>query len=213
MGSRGGVEWLSCIGTVTYIKSENAYYAGCPHPFNGRTCQKKMSETSPGEWYCERCAKSSNEPLFRRAAAAFSKLFGGVAACLPGRHWGWQYKRHAKSSNDLRLLACGGGLGWLLASVGCAVCLSNCCREQRCEGCGEVWCACLQHAHDKLHQDACSTVWGCQQAVCDGTVAFTTPTFLCSSSRTRENKKYATAQHGSRLLRCRPPRRYVLQSQ
>ena len=35
-------------------------YPACPLQYNGRTCQKKLSDPSgDGNWYCERCAQEA----------------------------------------------------------------------------------------------------------------------------------------------------------
>lgn len=44
--------------TITYLRNETGViYPACANQFNGRMCQKKMQEISPGLWSCERCAK------------------------------------------------------------------------------------------------------------------------------------------------------------
>ena len=45
---------------ITMIKQESMYYPACPLQYNGRTCQKKLSDPSgDGNWYCERCAQEA----------------------------------------------------------------------------------------------------------------------------------------------------------
>lgn len=46
---------------ITMIKQESMYYPACTLQYNGRTCNKKLSDQQgDGEvWYCERCQQTS----------------------------------------------------------------------------------------------------------------------------------------------------------
>ena len=62
-------DWVTISGTITYIKADDGprsvMYPSCPHEFNGRPCSKKTQDGGSGEFYCERCSKSTTEPIYR----------------------------------------------------------------------------------------------------------------------------------------------------
>ncbi|GAX74873.1 hypothetical protein CEUSTIGMA_g2319.t1 [Chlamydomonas eustigma] len=58
-------DYIVVHATINYVKSDSfPGYASCPGDFNGRLCQKKLTEGG-GQWYCERCSKYYSEPVWR----------------------------------------------------------------------------------------------------------------------------------------------------
>ena len=40
-------------------------YPSCPKDYQGRACQKKMTDSGNGSFFCERCTAYSNEPVYK----------------------------------------------------------------------------------------------------------------------------------------------------
>lgn len=62
---QGAPAYIQVSAWVTFIRNEAAkmYYPACTLSFNGRTCNKKLSDQG-GQWWCERCNQPS-QPEFR----------------------------------------------------------------------------------------------------------------------------------------------------
>lgn len=54
-------DYFSLKATVIYVKSESIAYPACQTD----GCNKKVIETDPGNWRCEKCDKSWEKPLYR----------------------------------------------------------------------------------------------------------------------------------------------------
>ncbi|GFR50485.1 hypothetical protein Agub_g12748, partial [Astrephomene gubernaculifera] len=76
LGTSGKPDWITVSGVMDMIRVEppnsNAggntsavVYPACPHDFNGRPCQKKMMDLGGGNWNCERCQYSTENPAWR----------------------------------------------------------------------------------------------------------------------------------------------------
>jgi replication factor A1 len=64
LGSHGTPEWVKVPATLFSVRADPMTYPACMNDFNGRKCQKKMSDNSDGSFYCERCAVSG-QPTWR----------------------------------------------------------------------------------------------------------------------------------------------------
>jgi len=54
-------DFFSIKATISYIKQENLSYPACQNA----DCNKKVVETDPGQWRCERCDKTWDKPQHR----------------------------------------------------------------------------------------------------------------------------------------------------
>ena len=61
IGMSDQAEYFSVKGTIIYVKQENFAYPACL----SEGCNKKVTETDPGEWRCERCDKTHPKPEYR----------------------------------------------------------------------------------------------------------------------------------------------------
>lgn len=57
-------DYFSVRATVVYVRQENTSYPGC-RTKEPKECNKKLIETNPGEWSCERCNTSFDAPEYR----------------------------------------------------------------------------------------------------------------------------------------------------
>ncbi|GLI66607.1 hypothetical protein VaNZ11_010528 [Volvox africanus] len=76
LGTSGKPDWITVSAVVDMIKTESqgggpsaVVYPSCPHDFNGRPCQKKMMDIGGGNWNCERCNYSTENPAWRYLVA------------------------------------------------------------------------------------------------------------------------------------------------
>lgn len=60
------------------MKQENMSYPGCPLQYNGRTCNKKLTDQTGDEssWYCERCQEET-QPDWRYILSVQADDFSG----------------------------------------------------------------------------------------------------------------------------------------
>ncbi len=56
-------EWVVALCAVKYVKTDNVCYAACPLEYNGRPCNKKLSEMD-NMFTCERCQQTT-QPNYR----------------------------------------------------------------------------------------------------------------------------------------------------
>ncbi|KAG8532533.1 uncharacterized protein KY384_002410 [Bacidia gigantensis] len=61
LGMSEQTDYFSVKATIIYIKQENVSYPACL----SEGCNKKVVETDPGEWRCERCDKTHPKPDHR----------------------------------------------------------------------------------------------------------------------------------------------------
>lgn len=61
IGMSEQAEYFSVKGTIIYVKQENFCYPAC----STEGCNKKVVETDPGEWRCEKCDKTHPKPDYR----------------------------------------------------------------------------------------------------------------------------------------------------
>lgn len=61
IGMSEQAEYFSVKGTIIYVKQENFCYPACL----SEGCNKKVVETDPGEWRCEKCDKTHPKPDYR----------------------------------------------------------------------------------------------------------------------------------------------------
>jgi replication factor A1 len=54
-------DYFSIKAPITYIKQDNVAYPACL----SEGCNKKVVETDPGQWRCERCDKTHPKPEYR----------------------------------------------------------------------------------------------------------------------------------------------------
>ncbi|EFJ49234.1 hypothetical protein VOLCADRAFT_104448 [Volvox carteri f. nagariensis] len=72
LGTSGKPDWITVSAVVDMVKTDSqgggpsaVVYPSCPHDFNGRPCQKKMMDIGGGNWNCERCNYSTENPAWR----------------------------------------------------------------------------------------------------------------------------------------------------
>ena len=61
LGMGEDTDWFSVKATVIYIKQDTFAYPACLSP----DCNKKVVETEPGQWRCEKCDKTHDRPDYR----------------------------------------------------------------------------------------------------------------------------------------------------
>ena len=61
LGMTDQVDYFSTKATVIYVKQDNVSYPACLTD----GCNKKVVETDPGQWRCERCDKTHAKPEYR----------------------------------------------------------------------------------------------------------------------------------------------------
>lgn len=61
MNATGDADWFSLKATILYVKKENVAYPAC----RSEGCNKKVIESMPGEWRCEKCDKTYDSPEWR----------------------------------------------------------------------------------------------------------------------------------------------------
>ena len=66
LGMSENADWFSVKATIIYIKQDNVAYPACL----SEGCNKKVVETDPGEWRCERCDKTHSRPEYRYIMSA-----------------------------------------------------------------------------------------------------------------------------------------------
>lgn len=54
-------DYFSCKGTVVFVKKENCLYKACP----SSDCNKKVTEGSGGEYFCEKCNRTFPDFKYR----------------------------------------------------------------------------------------------------------------------------------------------------
>eukprot|EP00879_Flechtneria_rotunda_P025305 GHRR01026883.1.p1 GENE.GHRR01026883.1~~GHRR01026883.1.p1 ORF type:complete len:797 (+),score=258.36 GHRR01026883.1:172-2562(+) len=64
LATDGNTAWVSVLGTIAHIRTENMVYPACTRDFNGRPCHKKLGGQE-GSWWCERCGAGVDEPAWR----------------------------------------------------------------------------------------------------------------------------------------------------
>ncbi|KAB8346326.1 hypothetical protein FH972_023370 [Carpinus fangiana] len=73
LGMSEQTDYFTLKATVIYVKSDNIAYPAC----QTSDCNKKVIETQPGEWRCERCDKSFESPQYRYIMQANVSDFSG----------------------------------------------------------------------------------------------------------------------------------------
>jgi len=66
LGMSEQADYFTMKATVIYVKHENIAYPAC----QTEGCQKKVVETEPGQWRCERCEKAFPKPEYRYILSA-----------------------------------------------------------------------------------------------------------------------------------------------
>ena len=61
LGMSDTTDYFTVKATIIYIKGDNFAYPSCLSP----DCNKKVVETDPGQWRCERCDKTHPKPEYR----------------------------------------------------------------------------------------------------------------------------------------------------
>lgn len=61
LGMTEQVDYFTTKATVIYVKQDNVSYPACL----SEGCNKKVVETDPGQWRCERCDKTHPKPEYR----------------------------------------------------------------------------------------------------------------------------------------------------
>ncbi|KAK3674603.1 Replication factor A protein 1 [Recurvomyces mirabilis] len=61
LGMGDDTDWFSVKATVIYIKQDSVSYPACQTD----NCNKKVVETDPGVWRCEKCEKTWDRPEYR----------------------------------------------------------------------------------------------------------------------------------------------------
>ncbi|KAK3707033.1 Replication factor A protein 1 [Vermiconidia calcicola] len=61
LGMTDDTDWFSIKATVIYVKADNFAYPACL----SENCNKKVVETDPGQWRCEKCDKTWDRPEYR----------------------------------------------------------------------------------------------------------------------------------------------------
>lgn len=61
LGMGDETDWFSTKATIIYVKQENVAYPACLSD----GCNKKVIETNPGEWRCEKCNATFDHPDYR----------------------------------------------------------------------------------------------------------------------------------------------------
>ncbi|KAG8937310.1 Replication factor A protein 1 [Tulasnella sp. 418] len=62
IGKSDNADFFSCRGTIIFIRnSDSIMYTACP----AEKCNKKVNETSSGDWRCEKCDRSYPQPDHR----------------------------------------------------------------------------------------------------------------------------------------------------
>lgn len=65
LGKSEKPDWISVKATITFIKTDNFCYTGCPLMVGDRKCNKKVTSNGDGTWQCDRCDQSSPECDYR----------------------------------------------------------------------------------------------------------------------------------------------------
>lgn len=61
LGMGESTDWFSLKATILYVKQDNVAYPAC----QSEQCNKKVVETEPGQWRCEKCDKTWDRPDYR----------------------------------------------------------------------------------------------------------------------------------------------------
>lgn len=61
LGMGESTDWFSLKATILYVKQDNVAYPAC----QSEGCNKKVVETDPGQWRCEKCDKTWDRPDYR----------------------------------------------------------------------------------------------------------------------------------------------------
>eukprot|EP00877_Chromochloris_zofingiensis_P013681 jgi/Chrzof1/8567/Cz03g15270.t1 len=106
LGTHGQADYVAVVGTINFIRNENMWYSACTRDFGGRTCNKKLTENSPGQYYCERCQAACTEPAWRyllslqaqdHTAAQWLTAFGDTGNDILGGTSAEELKNHVDS--------------------------------------------------------------------------------------------------------------------
>ncbi|XP_057854853.2 replication protein A 70 kDa DNA-binding subunit A [Cryptomeria japonica] len=65
LGRSDKPDWIVIKATLSFIKVDNFCYTACTLKDGGRQCNKKVINNGDGNWYCEKCDKSSPECDYR----------------------------------------------------------------------------------------------------------------------------------------------------
>lgn len=71
LGRSGKADWITVSAVLDTIKTESntgasaVVYPACPQEVNGRPCQKKMVDVGGGNYNCERCTFTTENPAWR----------------------------------------------------------------------------------------------------------------------------------------------------
>lgn len=69
-------DYFCCKGSVAFARKENCVYKACPSP----DCNKKVTEGSGGEYYCEKC--NQNSPNFKYRMILTVSNVGSQCVCV-----------------------------------------------------------------------------------------------------------------------------------
>ncbi|KAM0877103.1 hypothetical protein ACQ4PT_035748 [Festuca glaucescens] len=58
-------DWITVMGAISHIKTDNFCYPACTVEVNGTRCNKKVTNNGDGMWQCERCVQSSQDCEYR----------------------------------------------------------------------------------------------------------------------------------------------------
>eukprot|EP00898_Chlorokybus_atmophyticus_P002303 jgi/Chlat1/3073/Chrsp21S03384 len=63
-------DWVTIVGTLTFMKVDSMSYPACPEKIGDKNCNKKLQDQGNGTWYCERCSKTVTEATRRYILSA-----------------------------------------------------------------------------------------------------------------------------------------------
>ncbi|WPH00458.1 replication factor a protein 1 [Acrodontium crateriforme] len=61
LGLSDNADWFSVKATIIYVKQDNVAYPAC----SSENCNKKVIEEDPGQWRCEKCNVTHEQPKYR----------------------------------------------------------------------------------------------------------------------------------------------------
>ncbi|XP_037485878.1 replication protein A 70 kDa DNA-binding subunit C-like [Triticum dicoccoides] len=65
MGQSEKPDWITVQGAISQIYTDNFCYPACTREVNGKSCNKKVTNSGDGMWLCERCDQSSETCEYR----------------------------------------------------------------------------------------------------------------------------------------------------
>uniref|UniRef100_A0ACD5TZ61 Uncharacterized protein n=1 Tax=Avena sativa TaxID=4498 RepID=A0ACD5TZ61_AVESA len=65
LGRSEKADWITVMGAISHIKTDNFCYPACTREINGTRCNKKVTNNGDGMWQCDRCEHSSEDCDYR----------------------------------------------------------------------------------------------------------------------------------------------------